>query len=207
MLGLVYDQNLVSVSATETEIQFQCRNFLCLYRNFPPFFFPWFFCQTHADENRGKSKRTKNNMRKTRRRFTSKKGSTPHKNTQFSDWTHKEQHPQDPPRHQQKFYRTPKQGRTFVQSNTRTNRRGDAKVMSQSKKLTPRAENCPKTRTNTDDTKSCRRPAPPGAQHLRLSTISPPRITSGTSGSLDDRPLRFRWPATRRTHHVVSSIK
>jgi hypothetical protein len=39
----VYDQNLVSVSATETKIKFRCRNFLCLYRNFPPFFLPWFF--------------------------------------------------------------------------------------------------------------------------------------------------------------------
>ena len=37
-----YDRNLVWVSATETNIEFRyrfrCRNFFCLYRNFPPFF-------------------------------------------------------------------------------------------------------------------------------------------------------------------------
>ena len=39
---LVYDQNLVSVSATETKIKsryrFRCQNFFCLNLNFPPFF-------------------------------------------------------------------------------------------------------------------------------------------------------------------------
>ena len=41
---LVYDQNLVSVSATETKIKFWYRfrgqNFFCLNLNFPPFFLP-----------------------------------------------------------------------------------------------------------------------------------------------------------------------
>ena len=44
---LVYDRNLVSVSATETKIKFRyrfwCQNFFCLNLNFPPFFLPWFF--------------------------------------------------------------------------------------------------------------------------------------------------------------------
>ena len=48
---VVYDRNLVSVSATETKIKFRyrCRNFFCLYRNFPPFFLPWFFSQKCFD--------------------------------------------------------------------------------------------------------------------------------------------------------------
>ena len=39
MLKVVYDRNLVSVSATETKIKFRFRgqNFFCLNLNFPPF--------------------------------------------------------------------------------------------------------------------------------------------------------------------------
>ena len=43
---VVYNPNLVSVSATETKIKFQyrfrCHNFFCLNLNFPSFFLTWF---------------------------------------------------------------------------------------------------------------------------------------------------------------------
>ena len=44
VMQVVYDQNLVSVSATETKIEFPnrfwCRNFFCLNLNVPPLFLP-----------------------------------------------------------------------------------------------------------------------------------------------------------------------
>ena len=44
---IVYDRNLVSVSATETKIKsrhgFQGQKFFCLNLNFPPCFLPWYF--------------------------------------------------------------------------------------------------------------------------------------------------------------------
>ena len=67
---------------------------------------------------------------------------------------------------------------THAQPHPGTNLKGDAKATSLSRRLIPRAENCPKIRKNTADNKSCRMTGPQGTK-LPRQTI-PPRIASGT---------------------------
>ena len=120
--------------------------------------------EMRREENNRNSSGDKMNMKKTKRRYTSKEDSTPQGRTLFSELAH------NPIQPQPKSSRTPKQGLTL----DRKKRRGDVRVKILSKNLTPRAEKCP--RTNTGDTKSYRRSVPAGAQQQRLSKISPPGL-------------------------------
>ena len=113
------------------------------------------------------------------------------------------------PQHRRpKFVRTPMQGQVLDRRNTRTNQRGDARVKSLSKNLTPRAEKCPKIRTSTDDTKSYRRFGTSGCpkNNAFLQYPTPDYVWNLKIPGWSTAPASD-GPKTRRMQHMVSPTK